>query len=259
MSRKIRTRPRSMTPDCWLCELLSAYTARAFADPQIKENEDESFFNFVCNALAEVMTDDFAEILLADDIVCRELLRRGIERLLEEVSGGSMRAMTNQAPPDELPDPWSVPIEYWPAASILPAADGTWQPAPEQPSDEGIECSLYQLTEFDGSLYDVVAWEVAGNGSIWWLRWGRATHLGEWCIELANRDSKPIWLVRTPREYLKHVPLACCILNWRADIGPILGQVRHGIICKSPALAERARRAVDRRPSQRLKISMVAA
>jgi hypothetical protein len=160
---------------------------------------------------------------------------------------------------EQLSDPWSIPIEYWPAASILPAADGTWQAAPEQPSDDGIECTLHQLTAHDGSVYDVVAWEIASDGSIWWLRRGVATYMGDWCIELANRERKPIWLVRTPREYLRHAPLACCILNWRTDVRAILSQVKHGIICTSPVLAERARRAIDGRPSERLRISVVAA
>ena len=59
----------------------------------------------------------------------------------------------------------------WPAATILPSADGTWQPTAEQPGDEGVDASLLQIEESDGSLVDVVAWETMGNAGIWWLRW----------------------------------------------------------------------------------------
>jgi hypothetical protein len=157
-----------------------------------------------------------------------------------------------------IPDPMSIPIELWPAATILPSGDGTWQPTAEQPGEEGIDASLLQIEERDGSLVDVVAWEMMGDPGIWWLRWGRATHLGQWCIELGNRESKPIWLVGTPRAYLKHAPLAVCILNWRTDVRAILAQA-NGIICTSPSLMARVRRVIDRRPSDLLNISMVAA
>ena len=118
---------------------------------------------------------------------------------------------------------------------------------------------MLQIEESDGSLVDVVAWETMGNAGIWWLRCDSATFLGEWCVELANRESKPIWLVGTPREYLQHVPLAVCVLNWRADLRAILAQVQHGIICKSPALIARAQATIHRKPSERLKFMMVAA
>ena len=97
-----------------------------------------------------------------------------------------------------------------------------------------------------------------GHPGKWWLRYGRATFLGDWAIELANREQKPIWLCGTPRAYLQHVPLAVCILDWRADVRAILLQIEHGIICKSPAVEARARRAIDR-PSERIIISRAAA
>jgi hypothetical protein len=158
-----------------------------------------------------------------------------------------------------IPDCWTIPIELWPAATIMPSADGTWQPTAEQPGDEGIDASLLQIEERDGSLYDVVAWETMGDPEIWWLRWGRATFLGDWSIDMANREHKPIWLCATPRSYLQHVPLTCCILNWKADVRAILSQVECGIICTNPALWARARRAIDRLPSDRLNLSLVAA
>jgi hypothetical protein len=155
--------------------------------------------------------------------------------------------MTAAALSEQFPDPWSVPIEWWPAASILPAADGTWQPAPEQPSDEGIEATLYQITESDGSLYDVVAWEIAGNGSVWWLRWGRATFLGEWDIAWAQERNVPMRLVPTPRQYRRMMPGAACVLDWAADTRPLLSMPKRGWIIENPSLRLRVERLISRR------------
>ena len=94
----------------------------------------------------------------------------------------------------DLPDPMTVPVELWPAATIVTSADGTWQPTPDQPGDEGIDASLLQIEERDGSLYDVVAWQTMGSPGKWWRRYGRATYLGDWSIDLANREHKPVWL-----------------------------------------------------------------
>jgi hypothetical protein len=142
------------------------------------------------------------------------------------------------------------PIEWRPSATIQPFADGTWQPTPEQPDpDPSVpECMLYQIEETDGSLYDVVAWESA-RPHIWWLRYGRATFMGEWCINKANHERKPVWLVPTPAEYLQYAPLACCILRWDADIRAILSLADHRWICTNPALWRRATEASRERRS----------
>jgi hypothetical protein len=147
------------------------------------------------------------------------------------------------------------PIELRPFATIIPSADGTWQPDEKQPGDEGIDATLFQLKEPDGSLYDVVAWETAGNGSIWWLRYGQAAFLGEGDIELANSLRKPVQLVPTPREFVKH-RLCCCILNWKADVRAILGLAQYGWLCTSPTLARRAQTVMRER--HLAKIQLVA-
>jgi hypothetical protein len=95
---------------------------------------------------------------------------------------------------------------------------------------------LYQLVESDGSLYDVVAWEAA-RPQIWWLLYGRATFLGEWCISAANRERKPMRLVATPAEYLRLEPMACCILRRDTDVRVIIGLAQFGWFCTNPALA----------------------
>jgi hypothetical protein len=145
------------------------------------------------------------------------------------------------------------PIEWWPIATIIPSADGTWQPTEKQPGDNGIEASLYQIEERDGSLFDTVAWEIASNGSIWWLRQGRAAFMGEEDIELANSLRKPVRLVPTPREFVKH-RLCCCILNWKADVRAILGLAQYGWLCTSPALARRAQAAVRERWTAKIQL-----
>jgi hypothetical protein len=137
-------------------------------------------------------------------------------------------------------------VEWWPVATIEPSADGTWQPTSEQPGLSKPECMLYQLQEADGSLYDVVAWE-ASHPQFWWRRWGRATFMGEWCIEKANREGQPVWLVPTPDEYLRHSPNACCILRWDADVRAILRLAQHGWICTRPTLWRRAEAAARER------------
>jgi hypothetical protein len=136
------------------------------------------------------------------------------------------------------------PIEWWPAATIEPSADGTWQPTPEQPDPSAIEAMLYQLQELDGSLYDVVAWQ-ATRPEIWWLRYGRATFMGEWCLAAANRDRKPVRLVTTPAEYLRLEPMACCILRRDSDVRSILVQAQYGWFCTNPALARWAQEAAS--------------
>jgi hypothetical protein len=150
------------------------------------------------------------------------------------------------------------PVELRPFACILPSADGTWQPMPEEDGQMlpgAISATLHQIVERDGSLYDVVAWETAGNGSPWWLRYDRATFLGERDIELANILHKPVRLVPTPRAFVKH-RLCCCILNWKADVRAILGLAQYGWLCTSPALARRAQTVMRER--HLAKIQLVA-
>jgi hypothetical protein len=147
------------------------------------------------------------------------------------------------------------PIESWPTATIEPSADGTWQPTAEQPDPLAIEAMLYQIQESDGSLFDVVAWEAA-RPEIWWLRYGRATFMGEWCINAANRERKPVRLVTTPAEYLRLEPMACCILRRDADVRAIIGLARYGWFCTNPALARWAQDAA--RDCGMVNVSLVA-
>jgi len=148
------------------------------------------------------------------------------------------------------------PIERWPAATIEPFSDGTWQPTPEQPDPDHYmpECMLYQIEEVDGSLYDVIAWESA-RPHIWWLRYGRATFLGEWSANHANRMGWPVWLCSTPAEYLRHSPAAMCILRWdeSVDLRAILG-LANELICTEPLLWERVQAVLRERQPVNLRL-----
>jgi hypothetical protein len=145
-----------------------------------------------------------------------------------------------------------TPIEMRPSAMIQVSADGTWQPA-----EDGFEALLLPVCEIGGAVIDIVAWQF-GDPSIWWLRRGIATFIGEHELILARRDKRAVRLVGTPKEYLKQWGHALCILNWRGDVRARLAQAPHGIICDTEALADRVRRIVDQRPSERLLVTVAS-
>lgn len=144
------------------------------------------------------------------------------------------------------------PIELRPSAIIRASTDGTWEPA-----EDGFDALLMPVRDLGGEVIDVAAWEF-GQPAFWWLRKGIATYCGEHSIYLDNREGRPVKLVATPAEYLKHWGRAMCILNWKADVRAIVGLAQHGIICSSPQLAERVRTAVDRPRSERVRITVAA-
>lgn len=147
-----------------------------------------------------------------------------------------------------------VPIELQPSAMIEAFADGTWQP-----SETGFEALLLPVSEVGGGVIDVVAWQI-GEPSIWWLRRGVASYVGEHELILARRDRRPVRLVATPKEYLALWGYAVCILDWRADVRAILAQASNAVdVVGNKALCARVRRIVDQRPSDRMRISLVAA
>lgn len=144
------------------------------------------------------------------------------------------------------------PIELRPSALIRASSDGTWEP-----DEAGFDALLMPVTALGGDIIDTVAWEF-GRPAVWWLRRGIATFVGEHEIFLANQRERQVKLVATPKEYLAHWGHAVCILNWTADVKAILGQINRGIICESAPLAARATRAVNLRPSDRIKITVAA-
>lgn len=157
----------------------------------------------------------------------------------------------------EAPEP-PPPIELRPTGLIRAFGDGTWEPG-EEGDREAFDALLMPIFDlYSGDLVDVVAWE--GHApELWWLRYKRADFVGEAAIFLANREKHRVKLVTTPSEYLKHWGRAICILNWTADIRAIVGQAEHGVMCAGPKVAARLRGAIDKRPSERLRITTVAA
>jgi hypothetical protein len=155
------------------------------------------------------------------------------------------------APPSDLP-----PIEYRPSAAVRLSPDGLWQPT-EDGDGDAVECHLAQVYGPGLALVDTVAWEPA-DPSRWWLRYGHASHLGETGISLANKDGNPLELVGTPREYLARDGRALCILSWSADLGAIVCEARHGLICGNPKLAEQVQNTIARQRRERLKIKVMA-
>lgn len=127
-----------------------------------------------------------------------------------------------------------------PFAWIETAADGTWSPAEPE---SGLFAALLPVQDAAGEVIDVVAWDLTGKGSPWWLRTGAATHLGDWWLERCIWRQKCLRLVPTPREWLADRGEAVCILDWRANIRELLAGVPE-VVTTHPALRERLERAL---------------
>ena len=95
---------------------------------------------------------------------------------------------------------------------ILPS--GLYEPTSEDDED-ALGLVLLGIATLFEEPYDIVSWRPA-EPRVWWLRTGRATHLGD--HRFLRRD--PVWLVETPAAYLYEMRgAAVCILDWeRADL-----------------------------------------
>src|SRR5690242_4260599 len=103
-------------------------------------------------------------------------------------------------------------IDLWaeaePFARIEPAADGTWQPA-----EAGMLAALLPVWTPDlveeAEIVDLVAWELMGSGSPWWLRRGAVSYLGDRALDRARLLDRPLRVVATPRQWLSDRGESC--------------------------------------------------
>jgi hypothetical protein len=93
---------------------------------------------------------------------------------------------------------------------------------------------------------DTIAW-TPDRPRRWFFERQVATHLGDAALRRAQWYQRPVRLVATPADWLRHPQGTTCILDWRANIRAILGDVAD-IVCSSPELA----RFLDRRLHQQV-------
>jgi hypothetical protein len=145
-----------------------------------------------------------------------------------------------------------------PAGSSRPAAfrarittysDGSFELAPD-----GSEATLIPVALHDGTVVDFVAF-FAADPRRWWTEKLAATHLGDAELNRAQWFGQPINLVPTPALWLTAPEQSMCILDWRADIRAILGDVAD-IVCSSHELKNFLDRRLCEQVAHRYRISV---
>jgi hypothetical protein len=101
---------------------------------------------------------------------------------------------------------------------------------------------------------DTVAW-LPDRPRPWLFERHVATHLGDRALRRAQWYQRPIRLVATPADWLRDPQATTCILDWRANIRAILGDVAD-IHCWPPDLAKLLDRRLREQVAHRYRISV---
>lgn len=137
--------------------------------------------------------------------------------------------------------------DYWPQRAILPQPTGLW--IPTAASDPNATEALLLPVTANNRLIDLVAWRW-DNPRQWWQRTGAATHLGDQWLD-DPPDGATVPLSDTPADWLASRGKTLVILNWAADLAPILDGAPD-ILCQSTTMARRLIHALDGKAAVRI-------
>jgi hypothetical protein len=119
--------------------------------------------------------------------------------------------------------------------------------------DEAGLLAILLPVELDREIkIDTIAW-TPDRPRRWFFERHVATHLGDRALRRAQWYQRPIRLVATPTDWLRDPQATTCILDWRANIRAILGDVA-GIDCWPPELAQLLDQHLDQQVAHRYRI-----
>jgi len=101
---------------------------------------------------------------------------------------------------------------------------------------------------------DTVAW-TPDRPRRWFFERHIATHLGDAPLRKAQWYGHPLRLVATPADWLRDPQATTCILDWKADLRAILGDVPK-VICASDAQKRFLRRRLAEQLAPRFEIEV---
>lgn len=113
-----------------------------------------------------------------------------------------------------------------------------------EPAEEGRKAIILAIEDDDGEPFDALAF-YGKQPNRWWLRCGQAIALGLDAIEQSHLTDQPVRIVENPAAWITARGEAVCILDWSADIYALLSMSPR-IVCDTPALAGKVRRAINR-------------
>lgn len=123
-------------------------------------------------------------------------------------------------------------------ATIQTFSDGSFQFDPDGPT----LAKLLPVEADGGEIIDTVGWEF-GSTAPWWLHRRVATHLGDAELRRAAWFGRPVRLVETPAAWLELGGLACCVLDWYADLRAVFRDVPQ-VVPETPVVEGWLRRAL---------------
>lgn len=132
-----------------------------------------------------------------------------------------------------------LPCPRFGLSAITTFVDGTYEPA-----EVGRKAIILAIEDDVGEPYDCVAFFAKQPGR-WWMRCGNAVALGLDAIEEAYVTDQAVRIVEDPAAWIAARGGAVCVLDWAADVYGLLALAPR-IVCDTPTLAGKVRRAISR-------------